>query len=85
MRGFENLGISENKITKPLNVSIIAIELVSPVSVNDGIESQSIPPGLREVSDLDPGVLVGRLLGPSQQGLLGCQVLLANNNVRDLK
>ena len=56
-----------------------------PVSVNDGIESQSVSPGLGEVLHLDPGVLVGRLLGPSQQGLLGAQVLLSNNNVRDLK
>ena len=56
-----------------------------PVSVDDGVESETVPPWLGEVLDLDAGVLVGGLLGPSQQRLLGTEVLLANNNVRDLK
>ena len=57
----------------------------SPVSVDDGIEGESVPPGLGEVLNVDAGVLVGGLLGPSQQRLLGREVLLANNNVRDLE
>ena len=57
----------------------------SPVSVDDGIEGQSVSPGLGEVLHVDAGVLVRGLLGPSQQRLLGREVLLANNNVRDLE
>ena len=57
----------------------------APVSVDDGIEGETVPPWLSEVLDIDSGVLVGRFLGPSQKCFLRRQVLLANNNVRDLK
>lgn len=35
--------------------------------------------------DIDSGVLVGGFLGPPKKCFLRRQVLLANNNVRDLK
>ena len=53
--------------------------------MNDGIESQAISPGLGEVPYFHSWVLVGRLLGPSQQRLLRSEILLTNNNIRDLK
>ena len=53
--------------------------------MDDGIEGETVPPGLSEVLDIDSGVFVGCFLGPSQKCFLRRKVLLANNNVRDLK
>ena len=56
-----------------------------PVPVDDGIEGETIPPWLGEVLDMNSRILVGRFLGPSQQSLLGSEVLLADNNIRNLE
>jgi hypothetical protein len=61
------------------------VQQVGSVPVDNGVEGESVPPGLGEVGDLDSRVFVRRLLGPSQQRLLGGEVLLTNNNVRDLE
>ena len=84
--GCVNLDLSQEilTITKPLHCTSFR-SLFSPVSVDDGIEGEPIPPWLGEVLHVDSGVLVGRLLGPAQQRLLRRQVLLADNNVRDLQ
>ena len=75
----------DNLISKIIKWNLLYATLLSPVSVNDGIESQPISPGLSEVSHIHSWVFVGRLLRPSQQRLLGRQVLLTNNNIRDLQ
>ena len=56
-----------------------------PVAVDNGVEGEPISPWLGEVLDIDPGILLGRLLGPAQQRLLRTQVLLADSDFRDLK
>ena len=38
----------------------------SPVSVNDGIESETVSPGLSKVLDTDAWIFVSCLLSPSQ-------------------
>ena len=62
-------------------MTMIKMPGFEPVSMDDGVESQAVSPRGREVSDVDVGVLGGGLLGPPEQGLLGGNILLSNNNV----
>ena len=53
--------------------------------MDDGVECESIPPRLREVLHVDVGVAVRGLLRPPEKRLLRGNVLLANDNVRNLE
>ena len=56
-----------------------------PISVNDCIEGQTVPPRVREVGDFNTGVASRRLLCPPEQRLFGRYILLTDNNIRDLQ
>ena len=53
--------------------------------MNDCIESQTVPPRVREVGDFNTGIASRRLLCPPEQRLFGRNILLPDNNIRDLE
>ena len=66
-------------IPKVVEVGILVqpgeVDEVGPVVVDQGVESEPVLPGLREVLDVDVLVAVGPPLAPEQQRLL-CRLLL---------
>ena len=53
--------------------------------MNDGVKGQTIPPWLGEIANLDIRVPMRCFLGPPQEGFLGWDILLSNNNIWDLE
>ena len=60
---------------------LLPVQEVGPVPVDDGVEGEAVAPALGEVGHVDARVAVGRLLGPSEQGIAGREVLLSNDNI----
>lgn len=56
---------------------VIVVEEVRTVEVDEGIESESVPPRRAEVGYVDAGIAVRLSLCPQQQGILGGLLLRA--------
>ena len=77
-KAFDHINVQHDVRSSALNPD-------SPISVNDCIESQTVPPRVREVGDFNTGIASRRLLCPPEQRLFGRNILLPDNNIRDLE
>ena len=55
-----------------------------PVSMNDGIEGESVPPTRSEVRDSDSRIAFSGSLSPSKESLSECNAVVVLNDVRNL-
>lgn len=63
------------------SLNLLPLDQVGPVSVDDCVECHAILPRGGKIVHFDAGVASSGLLGPPEQGLLGCNILLSNNNI----